>query len=74
MTPDEDDEDLESMDPKPEEEGAEPLEVDPEEGAEPMEIDPEEEEDGDLGEGGAAEEVPPEEEEDNPGAHQAQVH
>ena len=73
MTPDEDDEELESMDPKPEEEGAEPLEVDPEEGAEPMEIDPEEE-DGDLGEGGAAEEVPPEEEEDNPGAHQAQVH
>ena len=73
MTPDEDDEELESMDPKPEEEGAEPLEVDPEEGAEPMEIDPEEE-DGDLGEGGVAEEVPPEEEEDNPGAHQAQVH
>ena len=73
MTPDEDDEELESMDPKPEEEGAEPLEVDPEEGAEPMEIDPEEE-DGDLGEGGAAEEVPPEEEEDNPGAHQVQVH
>ena len=73
MTPDEDDEELESMDPKPEEEGAEPLEVDPEEGTEPMEIDPEEE-DGDLGEGGAAEEVPPEEEEDNPGAHQVQVH